>query len=163
MTSRWKRWWSTAVGMDGRPVPVPPDWHTSTGETIGLAMVLAAGLTALLLCSLVVSLVLSLLAGDLRLGSADFFQRIGLAAAICIAGGISATGLGLLIALAFWPWSRRSLGVALENRVQELSPEELDAEIRRREIERTRAADRDRKRHDAYCDWLIAQRERRRD
>ncbi|MBT9446839.1 MAG: hypothetical protein IV086_14150 [Hyphomonadaceae bacterium] len=116
-----------AVGRNGDAVPVPPDWILSVGATVRALL----GAATLLACLMLLPALPSIFS---QLGEAPALilgQRLLLGIALAAAGGIFAVGLAILIAICWWPWSRRTLGAHLEDEVEKLSLGELNEKIAR--------------------------------
>lgn len=145
-----------AVGRNGDAVPVPPEWNLSVSATVRVILGAAAFLACFMLLPAIVSIFSQL--GEtppLVLG-----QRLLLGVGLAAAGGFVAVGLGLLIALCWWPWSRRSLGVRLEDEVQKLSLEELNEKIARCEAGWRDASPKRKAGYQRHLVWLEGQRMR---
>lgn len=145
-----------AVGRNGDAVPVPPEWNLSVGAAVRVILRIAAVLAFFMLLPGLVSLLSQLgQTSPLVIG-----QRLLLGVLLAAAGGLVAVGLVILIAMCWWPWSRRNLGARLEDEIEKLSLDELNEKIARCEAGLRDASS---KRKDGYARrlvWLERQRMR---
>lgn len=116
-----------AVGRNGDAVPVPPEWNLSMGATVRLIFIVAAILAFFMVLPALVSLWSQLGETPARV----IGQRLLIGILIAGAGGLAAVGLAILIAMCWWPWSRRTLGARLEDEVEKFSLDELNSKIAR--------------------------------
>ena len=114
-----------AVGRNGDAVPVPPEWNLSVGATVRVVL----GAAVFLACFMLLPALVSIFS---QLGETPpliLAQRLLLGVALAAAGGLVAVGLAVLIAMCWWPWSRRTLGARLEDEVEKLSLDQLNEKI----------------------------------
>ncbi len=127
---------------------------------MGATVRVILGVAAFLACFILLPALVSIFS---QLGETPILilgQRLLLGVAIAAAGGLLAVGLGILIAMCWWPWSRRDLGARLEDEVEKLSLDEFNEKIARCEAG---WRDAPAKRRDGYLRrlvWLEGQRQR---
>jgi hypothetical protein len=108
-------------------VPVPPEWNLSVAAAVRVILRVAAVLAFFMLLPALVSLLSQLgETAPLVIG-----QRFLLGVLLAAGGGLLAFGLAVVIAMCWWPWSRRTLGARLEDEVEKLSLDELNEKIAR--------------------------------
>lgn len=144
-----------AVGRNGDAVPVPPEWlNFSVGAVIRIMLSIAA----LLACFMLLPALVSLFSQIGETQPSVIGQRLLLGVLLSAVGGVVAVGLAILIAICWWPWSRRTLGTRLEDEVEKLSLEELNEKIARCEAGWREASPKRRDGYRRHLAWLERQR-----
>ena len=153
-------YWKTAIGRDGAPIPVPPEWNLPVRTQLAFAAKAVLGI-ALVIGFDGLAKALPTLFSEPAPPAEELLRRITWGVAVAFGTGILCVVFGVGVAALFWPFSRRNLGQALEDAIDARSLVELDREIGKcREQVQTLSGTR-RKHLEARLKWLTEKREAR--